>query len=98
MSTVSIVGRRLRRLLPRIGASFAVLPAELDVALVSESSEDLNFSLVVSQDKSVPLVKLLHRELIAVQVSDSRHFNAVFTPIHAVSGKRRALRTYMDRA
>ena len=71
MSTVSIVGRHLRRLLPKIGLSFGVLPPELDVALVSESSEDLNFSLVVKDADAVPLVKLLHRELIAVQGDDT---------------------------
>lgn len=67
MSTVSIVGRHLRHLLATIGAAFAELPTGLDVALVSESSEDLNFSLVVQDSDAIPVVKLLHRELIALQ-------------------------------
>jgi len=70
MAAVSIVGRQLRKLLPRIGIALAELPSDLDVALISESSEDLNFSLVVNNDDAVPLVKVLHQQLISLQGID----------------------------
>jgi len=68
-AVVSIVGRRIRTVLHELGPAFAAF-REHEVHLVSESSEDLNLSFVVSEDKAQRLLAELHARLLPRQGSD----------------------------
>lgn len=68
-AVVSIVGRRIRTVLHKLGPAFAVF-AEHEVHLVSESSEDLNVSFVVEETDARSLVARLHDQLLPKQGSD----------------------------
>ncbi len=68
-AVVSIVGRRIRTVLHKLGPAFAVF-REHEVHLVSESSEDLNVSFVVGQQDARTLVDRLHDQLLPKQGSD----------------------------
>ncbi|MEZ4316058.1 MAG: bifunctional aspartate kinase/diaminopimelate decarboxylase [Myxococcota bacterium] len=70
-AVVSIVGRRIRAVLHELGGAFQVF-REHEVHLVSESSEDLNLSFVVSEDDAPRLTKRLHDVLFAPQANDAR--------------------------
>ncbi len=65
-AVVSIVGRRIRTALHELGPAFAVF-REHNVHLVSESSEDLNFSFVVDEPAASQLVDRLHARLVPAQ-------------------------------
>ncbi|MCB9681182.1 MAG: bifunctional aspartate kinase/diaminopimelate decarboxylase [Alphaproteobacteria bacterium] len=62
-AVVSMVGRHIRTVLPRLGGSFAAFE-ERGVHLVSASSEDLNLSFVVDADDAPRLVRDLHAHLL----------------------------------
>jgi diaminopimelate decarboxylase/aspartate kinase len=70
-AVVSIVGRRIRTVLHELGPVMSVF-REHKVHLISESSEDLNFSFVVDQDDAVPLVQDLHARLFAAGGGEPR--------------------------
>ncbi len=63
---VSIVGRKIRAALHRLGPALAVF-REQEVYLVSESSEDLNLSFVVDEERADRLVSDLHAQLVPLQ-------------------------------
>lgn len=65
-AVVSIVGRRIRTVLHELGPAFAVF-REHAIHLVSESSEDLNFSFVVDEGDADKLVASLHARLVPAQ-------------------------------
>lgn len=65
-SVVSIVGRRIRTVLHELGPAFQVF-REHAVHLMSQSSEDLNFSFVVDEADADKLLTSLHARLIPVQ-------------------------------
>ena len=59
---VSLVGRRIRTILPELGPALSAL-AEQRVHLVSASSEDLNLSFVVDPEDASRLVRDLHAQV-----------------------------------
>lgn len=63
VSSVSVVGRRLRKILHNLSKGFRFLSG-VAIEMLSQSSEDHNLSLVVSDDSVVPLVKQLHSVFI----------------------------------
>jgi len=63
---VSIVGRRIRAVLHEIAPALAAFQ-ERPVHLLSQSSEDLNFSFVVDQEDADPLVARLHEQLFGAE-------------------------------
>lgn len=65
-AVVSIVGRRIRTVLHELGPAFQVF-REHSIHLVSESSEDLNFSFVVDENDAAKLVTRLHDRLVPAQ-------------------------------
>ena len=65
-AVVSIVGRRIRTVLHELGPAFQVF-REHAIHLVSESSEDLNFSFVVDEEDADKLVESLHSRLVPAQ-------------------------------
>jgi diaminopimelate decarboxylase/aspartate kinase len=65
-AVVSIVGRRIRTVLHELGPAFAVF-REHAIHLLSESSEDLNFSFVVDEADADKLVASLHARLVPAQ-------------------------------
>jgi diaminopimelate decarboxylase/aspartate kinase len=62
---VSLVGRRIRTVLPELGEAFSAFE-ERRIHLVSASSEDLNLSFVVDGDDAPRLVRELHARLLGV--------------------------------
>jgi len=69
-AVVSIVGRRIRTVLHELGPAFSAF-REHEVHLVSESSEDLNLSFLVGEDKAPRLLADLHARLLPQQGGDS---------------------------
>ncbi len=67
-AVVSVVGRKIRTVLHELGPALSVF-REHDVHMVSESSEDLNLSFVVSEGDARPLVENLHGRLFTPQES-----------------------------
>lgn len=65
-AVVSVVGRRIRAVLHELGPAFSVF-REHAIHLVSESSEDLNFSFVVDEVDADKLVQRLHARLVPPQ-------------------------------
>lgn len=70
-AVVSIVGRRIRAVLHDLGPALEVL-GDRPVHLVSDSSEDLNLSLVVDERDGPTLVARLHERLFLAQGEDGR--------------------------
>lgn len=62
-STVSLVGRRIRSILHRLGPALAVFE-ERHIHLLSQAANDLNFTAVIESGEAPRLVEQLHRELI----------------------------------
>jgi diaminopimelate decarboxylase/aspartate kinase len=65
-AVVSIVGRRIRSVLPELGPALGAF-RELPVHLVSDSSEDLNLSFVVDENDAQALAARLHGHLFSAQ-------------------------------
>jgi len=65
-AVVSVVGRKIRTVLHELGPALSAF-REHEVHMVSESSEDLNLSFVVSDDDARPLVESLHARLFPPQ-------------------------------
>ena len=65
-AVVSLVGRRIRAILHRLGPALQVFD-EQQVHLVSQAASDLNFSFVVEEEQAARTVRQLHAQLIDVQ-------------------------------
>ena len=63
-AAVSLVGRRIRAILHKIGPAFGVFEEER-VYLLSQAANDLNLSFVVDEDNGYRLVERLHASLIS---------------------------------
>jgi diaminopimelate decarboxylase/aspartate kinase len=62
-AAVSLVGRKIRTILPRIAPALEVFEEER-IHLVSQAANDLNFSFVIEQDQVPRLVSKLHPSII----------------------------------
>lgn len=62
-SAVSLVGRKIRTILPRLAPALAVFEEER-IHLVSQAASDLNMSFVVDQGQGPRLVRKLHASMI----------------------------------
>lgn len=62
-AVVSLVGRKIRTILPRLAPALAVFEEE-KIHLVSQASNDLNFSFVIDQKEVPRLVSKLHSSMI----------------------------------
>ncbi|HET6628705.1 MAG TPA: bifunctional aspartate kinase/diaminopimelate decarboxylase [Woeseiaceae bacterium] len=71
-AVVSLVGRRIRTILPRLAPALEVFEEER-IHLVSQASNDLNFSFVIDQGEAPRLVTKLHASMIR-QASGSPAF------------------------
>ncbi|MEX2496505.1 MAG: bifunctional aspartate kinase/diaminopimelate decarboxylase [Woeseia sp.] len=63
-AVVSLVGRKIRTILPRLAPALAVFEEE-KIHLVSQASNDLNFSFVIEQAQVSRLVPKLHSSMIS---------------------------------
>ncbi len=71
-ATISIVGRGIRNLLPKIGIALKIF-TDQKIYLVSQASNDLNFSFVVDEEQALPLAKKLHAILIEENSQQHAH-------------------------
>jgi diaminopimelate decarboxylase/aspartate kinase len=62
-SAVSLVGRKIRTILPRLAPALAVFEEER-IHLMSQAANDLNLSFVVDQGQGPRLVRKLHASII----------------------------------
>jgi bifunctional diaminopimelate decarboxylase / aspartate kinase len=62
-SAVSLVGRKIRTILPRLGPALAVFEEER-IHLMSQAANDLNMNFVVDQGQGPRLVRKLHASII----------------------------------
>jgi len=62
-AAVSLVGRKIRTILPRIAPALEVFEEE-KIHLVSQAANDLNFSFVIEQEQAPKLVRKLHASII----------------------------------
>ena len=62
-AAVSLVGRKIRTILPRIAPALEVFEEE-KIHLVSQAANDLNFSFVIEQEQAPKLVSKLHASII----------------------------------
>ncbi len=62
-AAVTLVGRKIRTILPRIAPALEVFEEER-IHLVSQAANDLNFSFVIEQEQAPRLVGKLHASLI----------------------------------
>lgn len=63
-AVISLVGRRIRAILHKIGPALAVFE-EQRVYLVSQAANDLNFSFVTDEENGYRLIERLHSSLIS---------------------------------
>lgn len=63
-AVVSLVGRKIRTILPRLAPALTVFEEE-KIHLVSQASNDLNFSFVIDQSQVSRLVPKLHSSMIS---------------------------------
>jgi diaminopimelate decarboxylase/aspartate kinase len=63
-AAVSLVGRRIRALLHRLGPALEVFEQQR-IHLVTQAASDLNLTVVVDEDQADRLVRQLHAQLIA---------------------------------
>jgi diaminopimelate decarboxylase/aspartate kinase len=69
-AAVSLVGRKIRTILPRIAPAFEVFEEE-KIHLVSQAADDLNFSFVIDQEQAPKLINKLHASIIRKFGGDS---------------------------
>ena len=62
-SAVSLVGRKIRTILPRLGPALEVFEEE-KIHLMSQAANDLNLNFVVDQGQGPKLVRKLHASII----------------------------------
>lgn len=70
-AVLSIVGRRLRTALAQLGSALSAF-GERPVHLITQSTEDMNFSFVVDENDAPALVERLHAALFSTQGDDDR--------------------------
>jgi len=70
VAVVSLVGQKIRAMLPVIGPALEVFQ-ENRIHLVSQAASDLNLSFVVDEDQAVRLVQTLHGLLINPPKADA---------------------------
>jgi diaminopimelate decarboxylase/aspartate kinase len=70
VAVVSLVGQKIRAMLPVIGPALEVFQ-ENRIHLVSQAASDLNLSFVVDEDQAVRLVQTLHGLLINPPKTDA---------------------------
>lgn len=63
-AAVSLVGRRIRALLHKLGPALEVFEQQR-IHLVTQAASDLNLTVVVDEEQADRLVRLLHAQLIA---------------------------------
>ncbi|MEO0576444.1 MAG: bifunctional aspartate kinase/diaminopimelate decarboxylase [Pseudomonadota bacterium] len=68
-AAVSIVGRKIRTILAKLGPSFEVF-AEHRLHLVSQAANDLNFTVVVDQAQGYRLIQQLHPAIMRSRTDD----------------------------
>jgi diaminopimelate decarboxylase/aspartate kinase len=68
-SAVSLVGRNIRGVLPRLGPALAAFE-EQKIHLVSQAANDLNLTFVVDEDQAERLVRRLHEMLFGGRQGD----------------------------
>lgn len=86
-AVVSVVGRKIRTVLHELGPALSAF-REHDVHMVSESSEDLNLSFVVSDGDARPLVESLHARLFPPQEAPGDTcFGPTWELLHADSAR-----------
>jgi diaminopimelate decarboxylase/aspartate kinase len=81
-ASVSLVGRNIRGILHQLGEAFELF-AELQVYLVSQAANDLNFTFVVDESQGDRLVDQLHELLIPRSRTDRSlgpTWDQLFTP------------------
>ncbi len=71
-SALSLVGRKIRTILPRLAPAFEVFEEE-KIHLMAQAANDLNLSFVVEQGQGPKLVRKLHASIIG-RVSAGRSF------------------------
>ncbi len=69
-AVISLVGRKIRTILPRLAPALRVFEEE-KIHLVSQAANDLNFSFVVDQDNMERLVGRIHSSIISASASSS---------------------------
>ena len=69
-ASVSLVGRNIRGILPRLGEALGVF-AEQRIHLVSQAANDLNLTFVVDEEQGARLVSELHALLIEPVADDA---------------------------
>ncbi len=73
-SAVSLVGRKIRTILPRLAPALEVFEEE-KIHLMSQSANDLNLSFVVDEEQGPRLIRKLHASIIR-KVGGSATFGA----------------------
>ena len=78
-SAISLVGRKIRTILPRLAPALEVFEEE-KIHLMSQAANDLNLTFVVDRDQGERLVSKLHSSIIRQSASNSlaisKHFAA----------------------
>lgn len=69
-AAISLVGRHIRSLLPKLGPALEVFEEER-VHLVAQASSDLNLTFVVDEDQADRVVKKLHQAFLSGAVAGS---------------------------
>ncbi len=89
-AAVSLVGRRIRGLLHRLGPALEVFEQQR-IHLLSQAASDLNLTVVVDEDQADRLVRLLHAQLIA-QSGSSEVFGPSWEQLQPTEAERPARR------
>ncbi len=91
-AVISLVGRRIRAILPRLAPVFGAFEEE-KIHLVSQAANDLNFSFVVDQEHLRKLVRRIHNSVIS-NAGSSKVFGpsweALFTVVKPTVSSRNA--------
>jgi diaminopimelate decarboxylase/aspartate kinase len=87
-AAVSLVGRRLRALLPRLGPALAVFD-EQPIHLVSQAASDLNLTFVVDEDQADRLVRELHARLFEARLLPQASFGPSWRELELEGGATR---------
>jgi diaminopimelate decarboxylase/aspartate kinase len=87
-AAVSLVGRRIRGLLHRLGPALQVFEQQR-IHLLSQAASDLNLTVVVDGDQADRLVRLLHAQLIA-EAGSPEVFGPSWEQLQPTAGARLA--------
>lgn len=85
-AAVSLVGRRIRALLHRLGPALQVFEQQR-IHLLSQAASDLNLTVVVDEDQADRLVRLLHAQLIA-EAGSPEVFGPSWEQLQPAAGER----------